>query len=75
MKSINIKFKFNILTILLFIYLFHLIYLPLNPPIFKILPVNVISPVMAILSFTGWFIAKDNNAVVIVQPADGPILL
>jgi len=35
----------------------------------------VISPVMATLSLTDLFIASDNKAVVIVQPADGPILL
>ena len=42
------------------------------PPTGKILPVREISPVMATFCLVGRSSAKDNNAVVIVQPADGP---
>lgn len=42
------------------------------PPTGSILPVNVISPVMARFCRAGLFIAKESRADVIVHPADGP---
>ncbi|KAH3678422.1 hypothetical protein WICMUC_001439 [Wickerhamomyces mucosus] len=44
-----------------------------KPPILKTLPVNVISPVMAIEG-NGTFKANEINAVVNVIPAEGPSL-
>lgn len=44
----------------------------LIPPTGKILPVNEISPVMAVFCLIGFFKAKDNKALTIVQPALGP---
>ena len=46
----------------------------LIPPTGRTLPVNDTSPVMAIFCLIGRFIASDNKAVTIVQPALGPSL-
>lgn len=44
----------------------------LIPPTGKILPIKEISPVIATSCLIGLFLAKDNSAVVMVQPALGP---
>lgn len=44
----------------------------LIPPTGKTLPVNETSPVIATFCINGLFIASDNKAETIVQPADGP---
>lgn len=42
------------------------------PPTGKTRPVKETSPVIATFCFIGLFKPSDNNAVTIVQPADGP---
>jgi hypothetical protein len=44
------------------------------PPTGSILPVSEISPVIATFCLIGLSQANDNNALTIVQPADGPSL-
>lgn len=44
----------------------------LIPPTGRIRPVNVISPVIAILLRAGLLKASESNAETIVQPAEGP---
>jgi hypothetical protein len=44
------------------------------PPTGKTRPVKETSPVIATFCFIGLFKASDKNAVMIVQPADGPSL-
>lgn len=46
----------------------------LIPPTGSILPVSDTSPVMATFWRTGRLVARDNNAVTMVQPALGPSL-
>src|SRR5256885_12845667 len=44
----------------------------LIPPTGKTFPIRDSSPVMAVFSFTGFFVDRDNKAVTIVTPAEGP---
>ena len=70
-SSTSPKFSWGMMTLVMPL-LFAAISYSFKPPIFRTLPANVISPVIARLAFTFFSIAREVIAVHIVMPALGP---